>query len=171
MALPKKLKNLNLFNDGNSYIGQIASCTLPTLGRKMEAWRGGGMNGPVKTDQGLSDDGIQFEWTLGGIDLTVLGQFGVTNASGVQLRFAGAYQRDDTGEVSAVEIVVRGRHEEMSLGDAQAGEDTEFSITTTCSYYKLTIDGTAVIEIDLLNMVENVNGQDLMADQRRAIGL
>src|SRR5690606_37026692 len=118
MALPKKLKNLNLFNDGNSYIGQIGSVTLPPLGRKMEAWRGGGMNGPVKVDQGFSDDGIQLEWTLGGIDRVVLDQFGITNASGVQLRYAGAYQRDDTGEVSAVEIVVRGRHETIEFGDA-----------------------------------------------------
>jgi P2 family phage contractile tail tube protein len=171
MALPKKLKNLNLFNDGNSYIGVVASATLPPLARKMEAWRGGGMNGPVKVDHGLGDDGIQFEWKLGGIDLTVLGQFGITNASGVQLRFAGAYQRDDTGEVSAVEIVVRGRHEQIEFGDAKPGDDTEHSITTTCTYYKLTIDGATIIEIDILNMVENVNGTDRLADQRRAIGL
>jgi P2 family phage contractile tail tube protein len=170
MALPKKLKNLNLFNDGNSYLGQVGSVTLPALGRKMESWRGGGMNGPVKVDHGLSDDGIQLEWTLGGLDRTVLNQFGEANASGILLRFAGAYQRDDTGEVTAVEIVVRGRHETIEFGDAQAGEDTEFSVTTTCSYYKLVIDGRPVVEIDLLNMVERVNGVDRLAQQRRAIG-
>ena len=171
MALPRKLKNQNLFNDGTSYVGQIASVTLPKLGRKMEGWRGGGMNGPVKTDFGLSDDGIQLEWTLGGLDPIVLGQFGITNASGVQLRFAGAYQRDDTAEISAVEVVVRGRHELIDPGESKTGEDTEHSVTTTCTYYKLTIDGQVVIEIDLLNMVEKVNGQDRLAEQRRAIGL
>lgn len=171
MALPKKLKNLNLFNDGNSYIGQIASATLPELARKMESWRGGGMNGSVKVDHGMADDGLQFEWKLGGLDITVLNQFGITDASGVQLRFAGAYQRDDTGEVSAVEVVVRGRHEKIGFGDAKPGDDTETSITTTCTYYKLTVDGATVIEIDLLNMVEIVNGNDRLADQRRAIGL
>lgn len=171
MALPKKLKNLNLFNDGNSYIGQTGAVTLPPLARKMESYRGGGMNGPVKVDLGMSDDGLQFEWALGGIDLTVLRQFGATRADGVLLRFAGAYQRDDTGEISAVEIVVRGRHEEIALGEAQAGEDTEVSITTTCSYYKLVIDGRTEIEIDLLNMIEMVGGEDRLAEQRRAIGL
>lgn len=171
MALPKKLKNMNLFSDGHSYLGVVGSATLPPLGRKMESWRGGGMNGPVKVDHGFSDDGIQFEWTLGGIDLTVLKQFGITSASGVQLRFAGAFQRDDTGEVSAVEIVVRGRHETIEFGDAKPGEDTEHSITTTCSYYKLVIDGELVVEIDLLNMIENVGGSDRLADQRKAIGL
>ncbi|VFT43755.1 phage major tail tube protein [Pseudomonas aeruginosa] len=55
------------------------------------------MNGPVKADLGHDDDGIQFEWTVGGLELTVLKQYGAVSASGVMLRFAGAYQQDDTG--------------------------------------------------------------------------
>ena len=43
MALPKKLKMMNLFNEGNSYLGQTGEVTLPKLGRKLEAWRGGGI--------------------------------------------------------------------------------------------------------------------------------
>lgn len=69
MAMPRKLKNMNLFNDGGSYQGLVKSCTLPPLARKMEPFRGGGMNGPVKADLGHDDDGIQFEWTVGGLEL------------------------------------------------------------------------------------------------------
>lgn len=171
MAMPRKLKNLNLFNDGNSYLGVAKSVTLPALGRKMEAYRGGGMNGPVKSDLGLSDDGIQFEWKTGGLDLISLRQFGAVNASSVALRFSGPYQQDDTGEVSNVEVVVRGRHETIEMGDAQPGEDTEHSMTTTCSYYKLTVDGEEIIEIDLLNFVEKVNGVDMLEKHRTAMGI
>ncbi|WP_201491289.1 phage major tail tube protein [Pseudomonas paracarnis] len=171
MAMPRKLKNLNLFNDGNSYLGLVKSLTLPALGRKMEAYRGGGMNGPVKADLGFSDDGIQFEWKTGGLDLISLRQFGAVNASSVALRFSGPYQQDDTGEVSNVEVVVRGRHETIEMGDAQPGEDTEHSMTTTCSYYKLTVDGEEIIEIDLLNFVEKVNGVDMLEKHRTAIGI
>jgi P2 family phage contractile tail tube protein len=171
MALPRKLKNLNLFNDANSYVGVVKSVTLPPLGRKMESYRGGGMNGPVKADLGFSDDGIQFEWKTGGLDLTALRQFGVVNASGIALRFAGAFQQDDTGDVSAVEVVMRGRHETIEMGDNQPGEDTEHSITTTCSYYKLIVDNEEIIEIDLLNFIEKVNGVDMLEKQRAAIGL
>ena len=170
MGMPKKLKNLNLFNDGNSYLGVVKSCTLPTLGRKMEDYRGGGMNGPVKVDHGISDDGIVFEWTLGGWDKLAIGQWGIENANGVQLRFAGAIQRDDTGEVTAVEMVVRGRHEEIDFGDSEAGEDTEHKYKSVCNYFKLLVDGTTVIEIDIINFVEIVNGVDRLAAQRGAIG-
>lgn len=171
MALPKKLKHQNLFNDGESFVGQCGSVTLPKLARKMEAWRGAGMDGPVKVDMGHSDDGLQIEWTIGGWGLSVLRQFGAVKADGVMLRWAGSVQRDDTGEVSAVEVVVRGRHEEIDFGDSEAGEDTEHSITTTCTYYKLTIDGNEEIEIDLLNFVFKVNGKDMLAEHRKAIGL
>lgn len=171
MAMPRKLKNLNLFNDGNSYLGLVKSLTLPSLGRKMEGYRGGGMNGPVKADLGMSDDGIQFEWKTGGLDLISLRQFGAVNANTVALRFSGPYQQDDTGEVSNVEVVVRGRHETIEMGDAQPGEDTEHSMTTTCSYYKLTVDGEEIIEIDLLNFVEKVNGVDMLEKHRTAMGV
>lgn len=171
MALPRKLKNLNLFNDGHSYLGVSKSVTLPSLGRKMEGYRGGGMNGPVKADLGFSDDGIQLEWKTGGLDLISLRQFGMVKASGVLLRFTGAFQQDDTEEMSNVEIVVRGRHETIEMGDAQAGEDTEHSMTTTCTYYKLTVDGDDIIEIDLLNFIEKINGVDMLEKQRAALGI
>ncbi|WMN19820.1 phage major tail tube protein [Pseudomonas piscis] len=171
MAQPRKLKNLNLFNEGNSYLGVVHSVTLPPLARKMEAYRGGGMNGPVKADLGFSDDGIQFEWKTGGLDLIGLRQFGSVNASGIMLRFSGAFQQDDTGEVSSVEIVVRGRHESIEMGDAKSGEDTEHSIKTTCSYYKLTVDNEEIIEIDLLNFIEKVAGKDMLDKQRTALGI
>lgn len=171
MALPKKLKHLNLFNDAQSYLGIAKTVTLPKLGRKLEAYRGGGMDGPAKVDLGFSDDGLSMEWTLGGWDLIALRQFGAVRADGVAMRFAGSVQRDDDGSVSAVEIAVRGRHEEIDFGEATPGEDTEHKINTALTYYKLTVDGEVIMEIDFLNFVFVVDGEDTLAAHRQAIGL
>lgn len=168
MSLPSKLKNLNLFNDGESYIGQITEFKLPTLTRKMEDYRAGGMAGPIGID--LGQEKIEAEWKCGGLMKQVLRQYGVVAHNGVQLRMAAAYQREDTGEVDAVEIVIRGRHTEIDSGTGKPGEDTEFSVKTGVSYYKLTINGRVEIEIDLVGMVFIVDGKDLLAEQRRAIG-
>lgn len=168
MALPRKLKNLNLFNNGVTYIGQIGEVTLPKLTRKMEEWRGGGMNAPIKIDQGM--EGLELESVCGGLMRDVFGQFGIARHDGVMLRFAGAYQRDDTGQVDAVEVVVRGRHEEIDAGKGKAGDDTEFKFKTVASYYKLVINGETVIEIDIPNFVEVVDGIDRLLEQRAAIG-
>ena len=66
---------------------------------------------------------------------------------------------------------MRGRHEEIDHGDAEPGEDTEHKIVTTCSYYKLTVDGRVEAEIDLLNFIETIDGEDRLAEHRKAIGL
>jgi P2 family phage contractile tail tube protein len=100
-----------------------------------------------------------------------LQQFGITRHDGVLLRFAGAYQRDDTGEVDAVEITVRGRHSAIDMGTGKPGDNSQFKVTTEVSYYKMTINGNEVIEIDIMNMIERIDGVDRLADQRRAIGL
>ena len=169
MALPRKLKNFNLFNDGISFVGVASQVVLPKLTRKMEPFRGAGMNAEVDTDTGMEK--LEVEHTYAGLVREVFNQFGITRADGVLLRFAGAYQRDDTGEVDAVEVVMRGRHSEIDPGSSKAGDDTEFKVKSTLSYYKLTINGEEVIEIDVLNMIERINGEDRIADQRAAIGL
>lgn len=171
MALPKKLKMMNLFNEGNSYQGQTGEVTIPKIARKFEDWRGGGMNGNIKWDAGLADDISEFTWKLGGIDPLVIGQFGAATVDAIGLRFAGSYQRDDTGETSSLEISLRGRHEEIDFGNQKAGDDTEKTIKTIWSYYKLTIDNVVVVEIDIPNMIEKVNGVDLLEKHRANIGL
>ncbi|MDH2898800.1 phage major tail tube protein [Rahnella variigena] len=169
MALPKKLKYLNLFNGGNSYLGLVSSLTLPKLTRKLQNYRGGGMSGSVAVDFGLDDDALTLEWSIGGLDELVLQQWGST--SDIPLRFAGSLQRDDTGDVSAIEVMMRGRHKEFDFGEYKQGEDTETKVTTQCTYFKLTIDGKELIEIDTVNMVEVVNGVDRLAEHRTALGL
>lgn len=167
MSLPKKLKNLNVYVDGVSYLGVIAEATLPKLGRTMEDWRGGGMDGKIKVDMG--GEPIEFEWTSGGLMLEAVRQFGATQHDAAMLRFTGAYQNDQTGGVDAVEIVVRGRHEELDFGNAKPGEGTEHKVKTTCSYYKLTVNGTVEVEIDVLGMVFITGGIDRLAAIRQAI--
>jgi P2 family phage contractile tail tube protein len=169
MGLPKKLQNFNVFNDGNSYQGIVDEITLPKLTRKMEEWRGAGMNGPIKYDQG--QEAMTLEWSVGGLMREVLAQWGVTTFNGVMVRFAGGYRGADSDAVDAVEIVVRGRHSEIDMGSAKAGEETSMKIVTEVSYYKLTINGQDVIEIDFLGMVEKVGGKDSLAALRQAIGL
>ncbi|MDR5797432.1 MULTISPECIES: phage major tail tube protein [unclassified Caballeronia] len=169
MGMPRKLKGFNLFHNGENFVGQVGEITLPKLTRKMEDWQGGGMSGPIKVDFG--QEGIQMEWTAGGLMKSVLTQYGITKHDGVLLRFAGGYQAEDSTSYDSVEIVVKGRHMEIDPGTAKAKEDTSFKVTTVASYYKLSINGEDIIELDFVNMIEKVGGTDLLAALRTAIGL
>lgn len=169
MAFPRKLKYMNLFNDGNSYQGLVTSVTLPKLTRKLENYRGGGMSGVAAIDFGLADDALAMQWVISGIDEKVLQQWG--SSTDVPLRFSGSLQRDDSGETSSIEVVMRGRHKCLNLGTYADGADTKIVIDTLCNYFKLSINDQPLIEVDTLNMVEIVNGVDRLAAHRAAIGL
>lgn len=169
MGMPRTLKNFMLFNEGNVYQGEAKSVTLPTLTRKMEEWRGGGMNGPGKMDMGM--EALELEATFGGPMRDILRQWGVARMDGVYMRFVGSYQRDDTGSVDTVEVIVRGRHEEIDMGDAEAGEVSEFKVKTAVAYYKLVWNGRTDIEIDFANMIETINGIDRTAELRASLGI
>lgn len=169
MALPSVLKNYNVFNEGVSHIGQVEEVKLPDLKRKMEKFRGGGMDGEVSID--LGQEPLELEATYGGIMEEILKQYGCVGVAGKMIRFAGAYQQDDTCAVKAVEVIVRGRHEEISLGSAKGGDKNKFVVKSALSYYKLSIDSKEVIEIDLLNFIFKVDGKDQLEAQRKAIGM
>lgn len=64
MALPKTLKNFDIFQDGVSFMGQTRSVTLPKLARKMEDFRAGGMDGTLKLDVGA--DAMEMNFSAGG---------------------------------------------------------------------------------------------------------
>ncbi|QOV67807.1 phage major tail tube protein [Citrobacter sp. BDA59-3] len=171
MALPRKLKHLNLFNDGNNWQGIVESLTLPKFTRKFEKYRGGGMPGAVDIDMGLDDGALDTEFSIGGMEALLFKQMGIATADGIQLRFTGSIQRDDTAEVQAVELVVRGRHKEIDGGELKTGESNTTKVSSVNTYAKLTINGEVCYEVDVLNMVEIVNGVDLMEAHRSALGL
>ena len=169
MALPSKLKNMTLSNDGVSYLGLCPEVSIPKLARKFEGYRGGGMDAEVQIDMG--GETIEFEWKAGGLIEQIFGQFGAITHDALLLRWIGAYQDDASGQYKSVEIVVRGRHQEIDPGTGKPGDDTEQTIKTICSYYKLIVDGRVLIEKDEMNLVFIVNGIDRLAAQRAALGI
>ncbi len=169
MGLPRKIKNFATFVDGISYLGEMPEVALPKLARKMDDYRSGGMNAPVKADFGM--EGMEAELTAAGYMKDLFTKWGALRHDAVLLRFAGALQSDDSEGVDALEVVMRGRVSEIDPGSAKAGEGTELKYKFALSYYKLTINGETLIEIDVVNMVETVNGTDRLAEVRAALGV
>ncbi|HWL47106.1 MAG TPA: phage major tail tube protein [Sphingomonadaceae bacterium] len=167
MGLPSKLKNFIVSYNGGPLLGEATTIKLPVLSRDMEEYRGGGMSGPVKWDKGMK--AIDFEHEYGGLVPTLFTGFGAATHDSELIRFAGAYQSDSTGAIDAVEVVVRGRHEEIDPGDSKAGDDSKTTIKTACSYYKLSVNRRVLVEVDFLNMIEIIDGVDRLAEQRAAL--
>lgn len=169
MGLPRKLKHFATFVDGTNYMGDVPEVTLPTLTRKMEEYRGGGMNGPIDVD--LGQEKMEAEIKGAGWLKDLMAHWGAGRHDATMLRFAGAIQSDDSEAVQVVEVVMRGRLAEVDPGSSKAGEMTERTYKYTLSYYKVTVDGEVELEIDLVNLVENVHGEDRLSAVRAALGV
>lgn len=169
MGMPRTLKDMMLFNEGLAYLGDAKTVSLPTLSRKMEGYRGAGMSGELQMDMG--QEAMEMSFTCGGPMRDVLRQWGTPTVDGVYMRFAGNYQADDTASIDHIEVIIRGRHSEIEMGDQETGEPSEFKVTTGLAYYKLVWNGRVEMEIDPLNMVEIVDGVDRLAERRALLGI
>ena len=132
MGLPRKLKNFATFIDGVNYMGEMPEVTLPTLTRKMEEYRAGGMNGPIEMDMGLEK--MEAELKTGGYMKDLMKQWGAAKHDAVLLRFTGSLQTDDSEAVEAVEVVMRGRLTERDPGSSKAGDMVEQTYKYSLSY-------------------------------------
>jgi len=168
MGIPAKLKNFNVFADGDNWMGLVGEVQLPKLAKKVEQWRGGGMLSEVDIEMGLEK--MEVELKLGGMVVKALRMFGAVGVSGTMLRFVGAYQEDGIGLVKPAELVMRGMVTEVDPGSAKVGDNTEWPMKATLSYIKWTINGRTEVEIDVLNCVMIIDGIDRMAAIRAAIG-
>lgn len=170
--LPRKLKNFLAYKGHGKqklYQGQIPEIELPKLTRVLEEYRAGGMDMPVKVD--LGQEAMEMTIKCGGHEADLYRDFARAGIDAVSLSFAGAYQRDDDCSVAAVDIYCRGRLEEIDPGSAKLGDDTEESFKYSIAYYKLSVDGEDIIEIDAMAMKCVVDGVDRLKEIREAIGL
>lgn len=162
MGLPRKLKNCNIFIDGQSYLGTVAEFEEPALALATEDWRGGGMIGGVKIDLGL--EMMEAKFKMGGHVVALIRKFGTTQVDGVRLRLVGAYQADDGRPAQSVECYIGGRFSEIGMGTSKAGDDTEHEFTAPLAYYRRVVDGRTEVEVDMVRGIFMVDGSDRYAE-------
>jgi P2 family phage contractile tail tube protein len=169
MGLPYKLKNFTVYNAGDNYLGQVGEIEIPKIALKVEQWRGGGMLGEIDVALGLEK--LEMTTKYGGLVIPVLRQIGLFGVAGVQQRFVGWYQEEQLGAAITAEIVTRGMHTELDLGTAKAGDNTEHSVKSTLTYYKMIANGEPVLEIDMISGLFIAGGVDRTAALRAALQL
>ncbi|MCE3232500.1 MAG: contractile tail tube protein [Rickettsiaceae bacterium] len=165
--IPKILKNFNAFVDGRGYAGRVDEIVLPKLTVKTEEHRAGGMDVPVEIDMGMEK--LEAEITFAEYDAQLFRLFGLTDGNAVSLTLRGAIQAD--GEAEPIVINLRGSFRELDAGTWKAGDKATLKCMVAVRYYRLTVSGDSVIEIDAENMIRIIGGEDQMVSIRQAIGI
>lgn len=163
--LPKILKNFSVYVDGRGYAGRVDEITLPKLTIKTEEFQGAGMSAPVEIDMGMEK--LEMDLTFSEYDPEIFKLFGLTNGKEIAFTIRGALQ--GTEDTSPVVINVRGYFKDMDFDSWKPAEKASLKCSVACNYYKLTINGVVLIEVDPVNMIRNVNGIDQFSEIRQAL--
>jgi hypothetical protein len=162
------LKNINCFVDGWGMAGNVSELTPPKLAIKTDEHRAGGMDAAVDIDMGMEK--MEAGFTLTKYCPDTLKLFGLGDGNTVPLVFRAATQSDD-GDVTPVRIVMRGMLKEVDKGTWKPGEKATLAFKMNVRYYKEEVDGEVIHEIDIDNFVRIINGVDVLADMRDALGI
>lgn len=167
--LPRILKNFNLYANGKGLAGVADEVELPEVSVKTDDYRAGGLDSEVEIDMGT--DKMTAKFKLADPDPDILTLVGLTRGNSARIIAKGSYVRDSDGARIAVVAECNGRMKKGGLGQWKAGDKADSDYEMSVNYYKLTVGGREVYEIDVENMIRRIDGVDQLAGIRSDIGL
>jgi len=165
----RKIKSWNVYVQGKGYAGKAEDFNEPKLSRKVEGFRGAGMNVEVEEDMGMEK--MESDFTLREVAPEIMKEWGACSSDQTSIVLRKAVQKEGSCESDAHEVFLRGILKEIDMGTTKSGDATKHKYMFTLRYYKYVINDEVIIEIDAENMIEMVDGVDILKSQRDAIGL
>lgn len=170
--IPDKLINAKIYFEGKSELVGTADAELPSLEYIMESISGLGLAGELETPVmgHFKSLPFKFKWnTINESALTLL------KTKTHHLDLHGSIQRLDaaTGELTSygVKVVLRALPKKVGLGKVEPAKKMDPETELECSYIKLWMGGEAMLEIDKLNFICNIMGEDMLSSVRRDLGM
>ncbi|GFY40393.1 tail tube protein [Trichonephila inaurata madagascariensis] len=143
--------------------------TLPKLTIKTEEYRAGGMDIPINIDMGMEK--LEADFTFAEYDSELFRLFGLIDGNSVSLTLRGGLQGSGSNDIEGVIINLRGIFKEFDFVSWKPAEKATLKCTVAAHYYRLTIGGNELIEIDAENMIRKINGVDQMALLQTILGI
>lgn len=160
MAYQNHVKFYNVFDETRSYINQ-AKYKPPKIARKVEDFRGGGMDGTIEIDVGMEKMDCEITYLS-------------PNANPYLQIGTEVYRRlvadlGEAGKPYVIEHEIRGIIKEIDTSDIEGAKAYEQKEMIAVSYLKITIQGINVLEVDIPNMVFSQNGENQLLLNAAAI--
>ncbi|MCF6766618.1 phage major tail tube protein [Thiotrichales bacterium 19S3-7] len=154
------LKNFAVYLDGITMLGEVTEIQLPKITLKTSDWSAAGMSGIVEVDTGKVDK-LESVVKFKGIQSSPIKALGIGNSVPLILRAA---VKNSDGAVKHIVIEMRGLVKELDYGTLNAEDIGETSVTMSLYYYRLAEDNEDLIELDPINNVRKINGEDQLSE-------
>lgn len=169
MSAPENvLTNLNLFVDGRGYAGQVDNVDPPKMTLLLEEFRGGGMNAPINLTMG--HEALVMGWEMINYSPDILALWSVAEGFDLAFNIRGNLANVD-GTNTGIKWECRGKISELDPQNVKPGAAPRLKGTAQLVYYKLTHGTRVVTEIDVINMVQIIDGVDVLQQVRDNLGM
>jgi P2 family phage contractile tail tube protein len=165
-----RLINGNLYVDGKNFLGKCEEATLPDIKVKMTEHKGLGMVGTLELPAGL--DKLEAKFKMSSLYPEIVPYAGNPYRK-VKIQVRSNLEVWVGGELDSQLPVVahlEGRFTNFPLGGYKSKDNAEFELNMSVTAAKLVVDGQELYEVDVMNNIHKVNGEDVLAEYRSNIG-
>lgn len=170
--IPEKIINYKLYVEGAPSPSAIVDVDLPDIKFISESIEGAGTAGQIDSQ------------TLGHVEAMNLGlnirtflsddfKMLLQKVYTIELKAATQSLDQSNGKhvIGKLSILAKGTPTGFSLGKLAVGKSTDSKREFSLSYLKIEYDGEKLLEIDKINMICEINGQDMLSEVRAALGM
>lgn len=162
--LGHSLVDFSAFVDGVGRAGKVTEGSPPNPVLVVQDYIAGGMGGSVDIPMGAVEK-MESTISMAGVEADYYRHIG----SVIGMTFRGATNDGET--IQSVIHQMRGLIREAPGDPMKRADKNMVKNVMTVEYYKLTIAGRVVLEVDVMGKRFIVDGKDLWADQRAALGI
>ncbi len=165
--IPDKINMFNVYNKGTKLIGVSDEVTLPDLEAMTETISGAGILGEIDSPTVGHYGSMEMEIPFRVVNSDMFSVVKPNEVVDITLRASEQTLSSNGLDFKGVRVVVRGLFKKYTGGSVKQGSPTNSSVTIELLYYMLEIDGKKVMELDKLNGVCVVNGEDVLKKARK----
>jgi hypothetical protein len=169
--MAEKLTNFRVYLDGKDLLG-TADVQLPELAAMTDTVKGAGIAGEVEVPilGHYGSMALTINWRTFNGDTATLAK---PMAHHLELRGAVQVYDAGTGKYSIVgqKVVVKAVPKKTALGKLDVGAGQDSSSEFEVNYIKVFLGGEEKLELDKYNYICKIDGEDFLAETRKALGL
>lgn len=172
MNIPAALTDANVYIDGSDWLGK-AEIELPSITFKMAEVKQFGVLGSTEVPLVGQIEKMEGRIKFKAINPDAMSVFyNPRKASLLDIRAAQQKYNTPYGTTTleSIKVLLRVFPKNIKMMNFKQGADEDSEIEYVANYYKLEIAGKEILEIDQYNYVYRINGADLIADLKSALG-
>ena len=165
-----KIYNARVYIDGTDFIGKAEEVSLPKVTFKFDDAKALGMYGASEFPSGLDKMEANIKFNSIYPEFVALAADPFKSNTVIIRASMKKWSQDGVYDEVPLKVTLKGFFKESETGSFKHQESAEAEATMSVFYYKLEVDNKDVLEVDVLNNIYKVEGNDILQKYKQNIG-